>query len=156
MELEYKPIGKYFEDFEVNDRFVTPSRTITETDIITFAWISADWNPPHTDKVFAENKTDFKQRLAHGPLIQSASIGLLFRTGVLDGTSMALLENQWVFKAPVFIGDTITCLVEIAEKKESKKQDRGVIYYKVKTYKQDDTLTGEGTFTILMSRKPKA
>lgn len=152
MDLTYKPLGKYYEEFETNQQFVTPSRTITETDVVTFAWISGDWNPPHTDKVFAE-KTSFKQRIAHGPLILSASIGLLFRTGVLDGTSMALLDTQWVFKSPVFLGDTITCLVEVEAKKECKKLDRGVITFKVKTYKQDKSLTGEGKFVIMMGRQ---
>ncbi|TAK29635.1 MAG: dehydratase [Chloroflexota bacterium] len=146
-------MGKYFEEFKVGEVFVTPARTITETDVVTFAWISADWNPPHTDAVHA-SKTIFKERLAHGPLIASATIGLLFRTGILDGTSMALLDMQYKFLGPVLIGDTIRVAVEIAEARPSTtKPDRGVVVFRTRTYNQNDVLVGEGSWPIMMARR---
>lgn len=149
----YIPFGKYFEDFKVGDRLLTPSRTMTETDIVSFAWITADWNPPHTDAVVAE-KTFFGRRVLHGPLICSASLGLVYRTGILEGTSLAFLDWHWRFLAPVFIGDTLTVLSEVTEVRPSKsKTDRGAVTFNIKTLNQDDVVVGEGAWTIMMARR---
>lgn len=42
MSLTYQPRGKYFEDFQVGDLFVSPARTITSTNIFNFASLSGD------------------------------------------------------------------------------------------------------------------
>ena len=44
-----EPSGKYYDDFEVGAVFVTPRRTVTQTDIVNFACLSGDFNPPHVD-----------------------------------------------------------------------------------------------------------
>ncbi|MFH1092130.1 MAG: MaoC/PaaZ C-terminal domain-containing protein, partial [Pseudomonadota bacterium] len=59
--------GKYFEEFNIGDTYVTPSRTVTEADIVHFAGISGDFNQIHTDDEFAK-KLPFKGRIAHGLL----------------------------------------------------------------------------------------
>ena len=45
---------RYFEDFNVDDEFTGPARTITEGDIVNFAALTGDWNPIHTDVEFAK------------------------------------------------------------------------------------------------------
>ena len=67
------PRGMYFSEFQVGAEFVTGRRTITETDVVMFAGLSGDFNPLHTDAVFAE-KTPFKQRIAHGMLQQARQL----------------------------------------------------------------------------------
>ena len=47
--------GMYFEEFEVDQVVITAGRTITESDIITFAGLSGDFNQIHTDAVFSKN-----------------------------------------------------------------------------------------------------
>ena len=44
----------YYEDFEVGDTFTTPSRTVGLAEISTFAGLSGDYNPIHTDAEFAK------------------------------------------------------------------------------------------------------
>ena len=44
-----QPRGRYFDDFEVGSEFVTPARTITQTDIVNFACLSGDFNEVHTN-----------------------------------------------------------------------------------------------------------
>jgi acyl dehydratase len=41
---------------------VSPARTITEADLVSFAGISGDFNPLHTDEEFAK-KTQFGGRI---------------------------------------------------------------------------------------------
>ena len=38
-------VGLYWEDWEIGKEYVSPSRTITEADIVHFAGISGDYNP---------------------------------------------------------------------------------------------------------------
>ena len=40
--MEYKPVGKYYEELAVGDKFTTPGRTVTEADVVNFAGLSGD------------------------------------------------------------------------------------------------------------------
>ena len=89
--------GMYFNDFEVGQRIISASRTVTESDITTFAGLSGDYNQIHTDAEFCKN-TPFGQRVAHGILGIAIASGLAMRTGVLEGTVLAFREiNEWKF-----------------------------------------------------------
>ena len=43
-------VGLYWEDWEIGKEYVSPSRTITEADIVHFAGISGDYNPLHINE----------------------------------------------------------------------------------------------------------
>ena len=49
----YKPKGFYFEEFELGQKLLTAGRTVTESDVVSFAGLSGDYNQIHTDAVFA-------------------------------------------------------------------------------------------------------
>ena len=68
-------MGRLFDAFEVGQRFETPRRTITEADIVAFSGLSGDYNPVHTDEVFAAG-TEFGSRIAHGPMGIGMAFGL--------------------------------------------------------------------------------
>ena len=94
--------GLWFEEFEVGQRIITPGRTITESDIVSFAGLSGDYNQIHTNAEFS-SKTPFGKRVAHGLLVLSIASGLAMRTGVLEGTVLAFREiNNWKFSLPSF------------------------------------------------------
>jgi acyl dehydratase len=57
--------GKYFDDLNIGDEFLTVSRTVTEADIVNFCGVSGDFNQLHTDIEFAA-ASPFGQRIAHG------------------------------------------------------------------------------------------
>jgi 3-hydroxybutyryl-CoA dehydratase len=98
------------------DRF---TKTISESDIYTFAGVSGDLNPAHIDKEFAKT-TVFKKRIAHGFLI-----GGLISTVIgtrLPGPGSIYREQTMNFLAPVYIGDTITAQVEITELDTTKNK----------------------------------
>ena len=46
-----KPL--YFDDLEVGMQWTSGRRTVTEADIALFASVPGDFNPLHTDEVFA-------------------------------------------------------------------------------------------------------
>jgi acyl dehydratase len=109
--------GKTYEQLELGDK-ASFSKTISETDVYLFAGVSGDFNPMHVNEVFSKD-TQFKSRVAHGPLTQSLIAPVLGTK--LPGLGTIALEIFTRFLAPVYIGDTITATAEVAEKREDKK-----------------------------------
>jgi acyl dehydratase len=144
----------YFEDVEVGFRFETPRRTVTEAHFAVFEGVSGDFNPLHSDKVFAE-KSIYGERIAPGALVLSMVTGLRQRTGLFDGTLMGFLEiRNWRFLAPVRIGDTIRVVNEITELRETSKPDRGVMVQRIEVLNQDETVVQRGEWVLMLRRRP--
>ena len=142
------PRGTYFSDFEVGQEFTSGGRTITEADVVMFAGLSGDFNPLHTDQSFAE-KTPFGQRIAHGMLSASISTGLGQTLGIFEGTTLALISQEFTYKAPVFFGDTIRLRLTVQSMRASSKGGKGTIVFTSEILKQDDTMVVTGTWTVL-------
>lgn len=143
----------YFEDVAVGFRFETPSRTVTEADLVAFTGISGDFNPLHTDAAYAA-RSIYGERIAHGALVLSVATGLRQRVGLFDGTLMGLLEiRSWRFLAPVLIGDTIHIVNEVTELRPTSKSDRGVMVHRVEVVKQDETIAAQGELVLLLRRR---
>jgi acyl dehydratase len=152
---EYKPRGRYFEEFEVGDRMVSPGRTVTEADFVMYCGISGDYNELHSNVEYAK-QTPFGRRIAHGPLGLTMAMGLAGRMGYLEGTAQALLGMAWKFKGPIFIGDTIHVRASVARKKAVKRLGGGLLVLDIAVVKQDDSVVQEGTWSVLMKSRPTA
>jgi 3-hydroxybutyryl-CoA dehydratase len=147
--------GMWFEEFEVGQQIITPGRTITESDIVSFAGLSGDYNQIHTDVEFA-GKTLFGQRVAHGLLGLSIASGLAMRTGILEGTVIAFREiNNWKFTNPIFVGDTIHVELNIIETKPIPRLGGGSLIIELVVKNQREVVTMKGTWTAIVSNKPK-
>lgn len=147
--------GLWFEEFEVGQRIITSGRTITESDIVTFAGLSGDYNQIHTDAEFS-SKTPFGKRVAHGLLVLSIASGLAMRTGVMEGTVIAFREiNDWKFSLPIFIGDTVLTELHIIETKRIPRLGGGSLVIELSVKNQNNELTMKGTWTVLVASKPE-
>ena len=145
----------FYEDCDLGSEFVTPGRTILESDIAQFAGLSGDYNRLHTDAEFS-SKTAFGMPVAHGLLVLSITSGLTARLPLLNGLEgsilgLANLECRW--RAPTFAGDTIKVRVTIAERSESSKPDRGIICLDRTAFNQrgEDVMLSE--WKLLVKRK---
>ena len=148
--------GLYWEDFVVGETLVTPSRTVTSTDIVNFACLSGDFNEVHTNWEYCKD-TPFGEPIAHGPLVYAIMGGLQYASGVNDGTLLALLQiDNWRMLAPVKHGDTIHMEATVLSKKESSKADRGTVTFHRRCIKHDGTVAQEMTATLLYRRRPPA
>ena len=148
-----RPRGQYFEEFEVGETLETPARTITEADVVTFAGLSGDYNPLHTDAEFAQ-QTMFGQRIAHGMLGLSVVSGLAWRTGFMEGTADALISVQCKFRNPVKFGDTIRAQFEVTRKKAMKRMGGGFITFAVVVKNQDEETIQKGEWMLLIRSAP--
>nr|WP_228514418.1 MaoC/PaaZ C-terminal domain-containing protein [Frondihabitans sp. VKM Ac-2883] len=136
--------------------FVTPGRTITEADVISFASWTNDNNQVHTDAEFAKS-TRFGQRIVHGVLGTSLCLGLISRTGVFDGSAVALLGiDGWRFVAPLFIGDTVTCTVEVLSTRLTSSGTTGIVERTVTLANQHGEVVQTGRMDIMVLTRAAA
>ena len=143
---------RYLDDFTIGQIFESPRRTITETDIVNYAALTGDWNPVHTDAVFAGD-TAFGERIAHGPMAIGMAFGLLSRLDLFDGSVLALRKIEWSFEAPVRIGDTVHLRAEVLEASpHPKAADRGRVRMRATYVNQRGEQISQGTFTVVISR----
>lgn len=118
--------SKYGDDFTVGDVYRTGSITVTEAHLVAWAGLTMDYYPLHMDKEYAA-KTEFGERLAHGPLIFGMAVGLVSMAGFGGDSAVAWLgADNMKMLSPVKIGDTITVEVEVIDKKPTKKPERGI------------------------------
>jgi len=147
--------GKYFEEFEVGMKFVSPGRTVTEGDIVTFAGLSGDYTQIHTDAEFSKT-TLYGKRVAHGLLGLAILSGLAVRTGVLEGTVLNFREiSNWKFIKPVFIGDTVRVSLLVLETKGIPRLGGGAVNIELKLLNHDDDVVMKGIWKILVASIPE-
>jgi acyl dehydratase len=149
--MVYKFKGKTFHEFNLGDEFTTASRTITEADVVNFAGLSGDFNPLHTDEEYGKS-TPFKGRVAHGMLSVAIATGLANQLGIFEGTTIALLSMTINYKGAVKLGDTIHLELKVAEKKETSKDDRGIVTFDTMVYNQDNKPIVEGQWVVMLHR----
>lgn len=99
-----QPLSLPFDELRVGDSFLSQVRTITEQDVMSFAQLTGDYHPQHTDFEFAA-RSNFGERIAHGMLVLSFAVGLV----AFDPAFVAALRglDDARFKRPVAIGDSI-------------------------------------------------
>lgn len=122
------------------------SKTCTEQDVQLFAVVSGDVNPIHLDANYAKD-TQFGQRIAHGMYtgaLVSAALAI-----ELPGPGTIYLGQELKFRAPVFIGDTVTVELEV----ESVREDKAIVGLLCTCTKQDGTVVASGKATVIAPRE---
>jgi acyl dehydratase len=148
-------VTHYFEDFHAGQVFTSQARTITETDVVTFAGWSWDANPVHTDAESAASGR-FGERIAHGVLGLSVALGLASRLGVFESCSVALLGiDDWRFRRPLVPGDTVRCRVEILDTRLTSSGGTGVLQRRFTLLNQRDEVVQEGEIGLMVHVRPR-
>ena len=134
---------RYFDDFQVGERFSTRGITVTESGIIDFA-TRYDPQPFHID-IEAAKVSNYGGLIASGFQTLALGFRMVLETGVFRASSMGspgFDELRWL--KPVRPGDTLHTELEVMEKRPSaSKPDRGIlrIAYRIKNQKDEEVLT---------------
>jgi acyl dehydratase len=106
---------RWFEDFRLGERFVLPSRTMTEAIFLAFQAASGDNHPIHYDAEYCRIR-GLPGMLAHGlqTLIQTAAGAGLFPF-LGEASLIGFLDQSSRFLKPVFVGDTLYPALEVDE-----------------------------------------
>ncbi|MBK6288589.1 MAG: MaoC family dehydratase N-terminal domain-containing protein [Gammaproteobacteria bacterium] len=129
---------KYGDDFKVGELFETAAITLTEAHIVTWAGLTGDFYPLHMDREYAA-KTQFGERLVHGPLIFGLAVGLVSLAGIGGEAAIAWLgvDDMRMLK-PVKLGDTVRVIVEVRGQQSTSNPRRGVQVWRYTVRNQRD------------------
>ena len=135
--------GVTFEEHQVGDRYRTLGRTVSQTDIVSFVNLCGFTEPLFMDMEYVRKESVFGRRAAPGALTFALSEGLVMQTGLIHGTGMAFLGADVKVLAPVLEDDTIRVDVEVVDKRETRKPDRGIVTYQHRVVNQRDEVVLE-------------
>lgn len=144
-----------WDDLEPGLRFETPSRTVTEADVVSFAALSADYNRVHVDAAYAAT-TPWGARIAHGMLVASILSGLNTRSVVnqlIEPSLIGLLEMTYRFPKPTLIGDTLRGRIEVASRKPTSNPARGIVVFRRQAINQHGEVVCECDATMMVARR---
>ena len=126
-------VGATFEATLVED--------LKRTQIVQYAGASGDYNPLHTDEVFATRVAGYPSVFAHGMLTMGMT-GRLLTDTVGDGR---LTRFGGRFTSQVWPGDTLTARARVEAVREEDGQH--VVDLSVETANQDGVTVFSGTAT---------
>jgi len=147
-----KSHGLNFEQHEIGATFRTLGRTVSETDIVTFVNLCGFTEPLFMDMEYVARESLFKRRAAPGALTFALAEGLIIQTGLIHGTGMAYLGGELRVVGPVLEGDTLAVEVEVTDKRETKKPDRGIVSYRHRVLNQRGELVLEANVQRMIRR----
>jgi acyl dehydratase len=132
--------------------YQTLGRTVSEADICAFVNLCGFNEPLFMDMEYVAKESVFKRRAAPGALTFSLSEGLIMQTGLIHGTGMSYLGGDIRIVSPVLEGDTLRVSVTIADKRETKKPDRGIVTYRHEVTNQRGETVLEATVKRMIKR----
>jgi oxepin-CoA hydrolase/3-oxo-5,6-dehydrosuberyl-CoA semialdehyde dehydrogenase len=150
------PFKHYFEELQIGESLLTPSKVIGEADVKAFGELTGDMFYMHFDDEAAKASA-FGKRIAHGYLVLSNAAGLFVVAEpgpVLANYGLDTLR----FVRPVGLGDSIqvrlTCKRKIdRNKKDANGQGLGVVAWDVEVTNQDKELVATYDILTLVAKR---
>lgn len=133
------------QEMKIGDR-ANMAKTVSESDVYTFAGITGDYNPAHINEQYA-SQTAFGGRIAHG--ILSAGFISAVLAMKLPGPGTIYLSQELKFTKPVRFGDTVTATCTVTE----IFAEKNIAKLKTVCTNQNGDIVIKGTATVM---PPKA
>jgi len=142
----------YFEDFEVGAHYEhARGKTVTEMDGVLITNMVMNTAQGH----FNEDQMargPMGQRIVFGGVTASMVVGLAMQ----DTGEQALAELAMTgirFRTPVHHGDTLYAFTEVVDKRDSDREDAGIVRFKHTGINQERKVVFEGERTVLVKRR---
>ncbi len=154
-EAENHPFTYHWDDIQPGMSLKTHKRTITDSDIVSFANLSWDHFYAHTDITSLEGSI-FEKRTAHGYFIISAAAGLFVYPNKGPVAANYGLE-EIRFLRPMYHNDTIyvrlTCKQKIERDQTGKELPSGIVKWFVEVFDDEDELVAVATILTMVQKK---
>lgn len=144
---------RWFEDFRVGDTFRSPGLTLTEAEIIDFAF-RYDPQPFHLDRTAAEASL-YGGLIASGWQLGSVMFRLFTMTDPFREASLGspgVDRIRWLI--PVRPGDTVRAVATVTEVRASSKPERGIAVIGYELLNQHDEVVMSMSGAQLLRRRP--
>ena len=140
-----------FSDLKLGERFVLPSRTITEANFAAFQAVSGDNHPVHYDVEYCRAQ-GHPGLLAHGLQVlcfTAAGAGLF--PHVIGEALLGFIEQSSKFHKPVYAGDTLYPALTITELKPQRTTGIVTVESTVHNQRSELVLSGEQKYLVRMA-----
>ena len=145
------PESKFFEDLKVGDGFYIPSRTVTDANFAAFQMVSADNHPIHYDVEYCRER-GHPGPLAHGlQVLCFTAAGAGTFAHVIGDSLIAFIEQSSKFLKPVYPGDTLYPMLEIAAL--TPQRSTGIVTLAASVHNQKGELVLSGEQKILLRKR---
>lgn len=139
----------YLDEFHPGAAYTSDPRVVTEEDLELFTRLSGDDNPIHRSSEPVGDDSPFDAPVLQGTFGLALLTGFIQRMELADQT-LALLDTQWHYDKPMYVGDTIHCRIVITRVRTSSTPGRGVIDRYVELINQDGAIVQHGTSAALV------
>jgi acyl dehydratase len=140
----------YLEDMNVGDRWLSPSREITASDVAHFATLTGDHDPLHADDACT---SPFGEPVAHGLLGLSVLAGLSTEHPCVSTLALICISD-WQFEAPIFFGDRVRVSTEIEEIQQHGRRAGRVTWIR-QLLNQHGRVVQRGRFVTLVATRAR-
>ena len=145
---------RWFEDFVIGERFVLPSRTMTDGIFAAFQAASGDNHPVHYDVEYCRAR-GMPHMLAHGfQVVAQTCGGAGLFAHLVEDSLRGFIEQSSRFLGMVFGGDTLYAMLEVAEL--TPNRTTGVLVLKSTVHHQHGKLVMDGLQKYLLRKRPVA
>ncbi|WGF92919.1 phenylacetic acid degradation bifunctional protein PaaZ [Aequorivita marisscotiae] len=154
-EAEQHPFKYHWEDIKPGMSLKTHKRTLTDSDIISFANLTWDHFYAHTD-ITSLDGSIFEKRTAHGYFIIAAAAGLFVYPNKGPVAANYGLEDCR-FLRPLYHNDTIyvrlTCKQKVDRDVASAEHPSGIVKWFVEVFDAEDELVALATILTMVQKK---
>lgn len=139
-----------YEQLGLGDKWTSEERVIIASDLISFADLTGDHDPLHTDSEFAATGP-FGRPVAHGLLGLSILAGL--SSNAPSVLTAALVDiRSWNFSKPVFVGDSLHAITEIIDL-QARGRRHGEVHWYRQLFNQHGERVQDGILVTLVIRR---
>lgn len=146
------------QNMKVGDKYVTPARIVTRTDVETFCSItgmmhSLFLSDDYVKSDEASQKLGLRGSVVPGQLSYAIMLGNLVRDQIIDDVIVQLGANNVRWPAPAYPYDMLRTEIEITGSRTTKAGDSVIVDYIWQVKNQNDAVVIEGNNTCMFKKK---
>ena len=142
----------YYENLDVGDIIKTNSKYITSAEIELITSLIGATNPIFLNSEVARQR-GFKDKITPGALISAYAFGLEYQTKIYDHIIALLQIDEMKFKAPLFHGDPLRSELEVIQKRDTSRKDRGIIVFQRRCFVNEKEIMSSKLTFLYLKRK---
>lgn len=148
----------FFEDYqalEIGHAWQSGTQVVSPEDVRRFADWTGDTNPIHLDQVYAQ-ASSYEGRIVHGYLTIAMAAGLVYRLGLDEVASHAILQTNWKLVKALRPGGAISVTLTLTGCRESRSNpDFGIVSRRYDVLDRDGDTIAIGEVTMLIFKRAK-
>lgn len=141
----------HYEDITPGDIWLSPARTVLESDIGSFAGLTGDYDPLHVDFEHATN-TPYGRPIAHGLLGLSFLAGLSSTCPRVRTLAFVRIED-WQFQKPVVSGDTVHVRTRVESMSPKGRRAGEVVWFRELVNQRGEVVQSGRIVTLVAAKE---